>query len=321
MRQTAPAHPPQISTKWTVLAGPMAGSVRLMNSPQFTIGRSPDCEFVIINDPKCSRHHARIQCEPLGCQIHSLNERNLVLINGQPSERGQLSDGDVITLGTTEVQFNMISSQNEAHLSVVRPQSMAYQHSNQAVADLPKRSAKSKPRSGNKIWIYAILGLVGVFILLPSKGKKKEIQLRMEQQIQADIETAKKLRESSEAQALRKFDQGITSRQAQENYVRGFRDYKKGQYERALMSFQACLALNPEHILCNRYIRLSKRKFDELIQYEIVLGRKYRDQGQYKACRASFRNVMVMVKDANSPVYQEAHANYQTCDTLVEGRF
>jgi hypothetical protein len=103
--------------------------------------------------------------------------------------------------------------------------------------------------------------------------------------------------------------------------VRGFRDYRKGQYERSMVSFQACLALNPEHVLCNRYIRLSQRKFDELVQNQVVLGRKYRDQNQYQACRASFRNVMVMVKDANSKIYQEAKANYDACNAFVEGRY
>ena len=116
-------------------------------------------------------------------------------------------------------------------------------------------------------------------------------------------------------------DGSVNARQAQENYVRGFRDYNGGQYERALISFQACLALNPEHTLCNRYLRLSQRKFNEVVQYHMVLGRSYRDQSQFKACRAAFRNVMVMVKDASSTTYKEAKANYEACNSFVEGRF
>ena len=163
--------------------------------------------------------------------------------------------------------------------------------------------------------------LVGIWLFSGTAAKKKANALRSEQQIQQEIEEANKLRDAAEKMSLKRVDGTVTARQAQENYVRGFRDYQKGQYERALFSFQACLALNPEHILCNRYLRLGQRKFDELVQSEMVLGMKYRDQNQYKACRSSFRNVMVMVKDANSQVFQQAKANYEACDALVEGRF
>ena len=93
------------------------------------------------------------------------------------------------------------------------------------------------------------------------------------------------------------------------------------QFERALEAFQACLALDPNHVLCNRYMRLSQRKFNEMIQYYVLLGRKYRDQNQFASCRSAFRNVMVMVKDANNETYKLAKANYEACNAFVEGRF
>src|SRR3712207_7336416 len=54
------------------------------------------------------------------------------------------------------------------------------------------------------------------------------------------------------------------------------------------------LALNPDHVLCNRYHRLAQRKFNEVIQVHVVLGRKYRrseehtselQSRQYLVCR------------------------------------
>ena len=63
-----------------------------------------------------------------------------------------------------------------------------------------------------------------------------------------DIEAAKKLREAAQMQRKNNLTPTFEIRQAQENYIKGFRDFKKGQYERALESFQACLALYPDHI-------------------------------------------------------------------------
>jgi pSer/pThr/pTyr-binding forkhead associated (FHA) protein len=308
---------PASETKWTVINGPMKGSVRLMNLSQFTIGRNSDCEFVISNDPKCSRKHALVSTDRQYSYIESLNDKNPVSVNGRDIERARLKDGDIITIGETQIQFNATSLPNlQPHPIYAR------------VAPAPGIPRSNRPtgrsvKSGGakRFLMYGGLALVGALIFLDSPKKKKELELRTEQQIQADIEAANKLKEISDQQAMKRLDGSLTAQQAQENYVRGFRDYKKGQYERALVSFQACLALNPEHILCNRYLRLAQRRFNELIQYQIVLGRKYRDQNQYKACRSAFRNVMVMIKDANNASYREAKANYEACNSLVEGRF
>lgn len=332
-------------SKWTVVSGPMKGSVRLLNLPRFSVGRSPECEFVVVNDPKCSRKHAAVACSLDGCEVISLNDSNLVLVNGKEIERARLNDGDIVTFGETEIQYNSTSThaggtseEPEVQLAVVRePQARGgggashaypipaqeYAAPQPAMAYRPPRRAKNKKPSGGagRLIIYVVLGLIIFYLASPSPKKKAATALRTEQQIQADIETANKLKESSENASMKRLDTSVTGRQAQENYVRGFRDYKKGQYERSLISFQACLALNPQHVLCNRYLRLGQRKFNEIVQYEIVLGRKYRDQNQFQACRAAFRNVMYMVKDANSPAFKEAKANYEACNALIEGRF
>ena len=310
---------PAPATKWTIISGPMKGTVRLMNFPQFTVGRSAECEFVINDDPKCSRKHAQINSTGKSCEVISLNERNHVLVNGKAVERADLKDEDVLVFGSTEVQFQLTAVSANPALAIVHPS-----YPPASANGVPRRTrARKTAAPARKRWfVYAIVGAILFWLFTPSKSQKKDQQLRSEQQIiQSDIDAANKLREASENQALKKMELTVPASQAQENFVRGFRDYRKGQFERSVMSFQACLALSPEHVLCNRYMRLAQRKFDELIQYEVVLGRKYRDQNQFKACRAAFRNVMVMVKDPNSPIYQESKANYEACDSLAEGRF
>lgn len=317
-------------TKWTIVSGAMKGSVHVTKAPAFTIGRSAENEFVIVSDPKCSRKHASVEWTANGCQITSLNDANLVAINGKGVETGNLSDGDLVTLGDTEVQFNLPAARSESpHSStqVALLESAAAPMRSYADPQTPARpKTKSRPQrkknNSARLLIYFILGIVVLFLFTGnSKKKKDELTLRTEQQIKDDIDAANKLQEAAQNLPIKKLDESTTSRQAQENFVRGFRDYRKGQFERSLDSFQACLALDPAHVLCNRYIRLAQRRFSELVQYDIVLGRKYRDQNQFKACRSSFRNVMVMVKDSNSPIYKEAKANYDACNAMVEGRY
>jgi hypothetical protein len=324
MTSHALALSPATETKWTILSGPMSGVVRLMNSSAFFIGRSPENEFVVVSDPKCSRKHANVQWTENGCEITSLNEANPVQINGKEVPRGVLADGDIVTVGATEIQFNL-TSRSSSNDGAHDTQLALADHSAMPVRSRarPQKRGHSKQKSDPKrLVIYFVLGLVVLLIFTGNAKKKKDaLVLRTEQQIQADIDAANKLQEAAQNMPGKRFNETVTSSQAQENFVRGFRDYREGQFERSLDSFQACLALNPTHVLCNRYIRLAQRRFNEIVQYDMVLGRKYRDQSQFNPCRAAFRNVMVMVKDANSQIYKEAKANYDACSTLAEGRY
>lgn len=332
MSSSAVALSSAYESRWTVMSGPMKGAVRLMSAANFTVGRSPECEFIVMNDPKCSRRHAAVMITSTGCDLTSLNDKNPVLINGREIERGHANDGDVITFGETEIMFNLGGLPVEAEVRFAAAPGPVGPYAGGAPAAVgdytvsdrrPRGKArKTKKPGGNRLLIYGVLGALVYWLFFTGvKPKDKGLEIRTEQQMQNDIDAATKLREQRENENSKNLDSSVTARQAQENYVRGFRDYREGQYERSLVSFQACLALNPEHTLCNRYLRLAQRKFNELIQYHIVLGRKYRDQNQFKSCRAAFRNVMVMVKDANSNIYKEAKANYEACNAFVEGRF
>jgi pSer/pThr/pTyr-binding forkhead associated (FHA) protein len=294
-----------------------------MRSGNFTIGRNPDCELVVANDPKCSRQHASVTWVGSGYEIVGLSDANPIFANGRQVDRHLLVNGDILLIGSTEFQFNLTTQPTNANVQLrrlaVAPGALGNPRSTPTSARRRTSSKKSSPMT----FIYVIIGLVVLYMVFggSSAKKKKKMQLRGQEQIEEAIESAQKLQESALKSGRRMVDDSLMGRQAQENYVRGFRDFRKGQYERALDSFNTCLALSPSHVLCNRYKLLSQRKFNELVQLQIVLGRRRRDQNQFKACMASFRNVMVMVKDANSASYREAKANYDACHALSEGRY
>lgn len=321
---------PGLQTRWTIVSGGMKGAVRVMEQSQFIIGRNPECEFIILNDPKCSRRQAGIRVTSRGCEITSLNDKNPCLVNGREVHHALLHDGDIVTLGETEVQFSSgINHRDAAHGALTTVQSPDHPAHVHAHADghvpaprIKRRSKRAKPQGNSKRFlIYGVAGLLLYLIFSDSPKKKEAVAIRTEQHLGAEIELANKSKAAAEAENAPRLNSSIPARQAQEYYVRGFRDYRKGQFERALVSFQACLALNREHPLCARYLRLSQRKFNEMIQYYVLLGRKYRDQNQFQSCRAAFRNVMVMIKDANNETYKMAKANYEACNAFIEGRF
>lgn len=289
----------------TIKSGSRAGTIFLLKGSEVTIGRASENNISLPDDLKCSRKHASLRITPQGVFIRSLSEKNPVIVNQKPCIEELLQEQSRVLIGSTEFIFET----REINKGPAAPRI-----SKQAKASA---SFNISPR----FIVYGLVALVVTWLLWPSANKKKAVSIRSQEQIEADIADAELMKDTAQKEMSKTRDNTISYQQAQETYIKGFRDYKKGQYERALEQFQACLSLYPQHALCNRYLRLSQRKFNELIQQQMILGRKYRDQNQFKACVASYRNVMVMIKDAQNVTYKEAKTNYDYCHYMVEGRY
>jgi len=79
----------------------------VLESPQerFLLGRSDDCE-IVIKDPHASRIQAQVRVENRKYYIENLG-KNPILVNGVSTAGQFLNNGDVITIGTTEVTFQL----------------------------------------------------------------------------------------------------------------------------------------------------------------------------------------------------------------------
>jgi hypothetical protein len=73
------------------------------------LGRSKECD-IRISDPNVSRRHAEVRQEGSTYWIVDLDSTNGVLVNGRRQKRAKLDDGDKITLGSTDIVFNSVSS-------------------------------------------------------------------------------------------------------------------------------------------------------------------------------------------------------------------
>jgi Protein of unknown function (DUF3662)/FHA domain len=76
-----------------------------LNSKRAVIGRSRESD-VQISDPNASRRHAEIRREGGAFSIVDLGSTNGLDVNGKRTQRAKLSDGDRITIGTTDLVFN-----------------------------------------------------------------------------------------------------------------------------------------------------------------------------------------------------------------------
>jgi tetratricopeptide (TPR) repeat protein len=113
----------------------------------------------------------------------------------------------------------------------------------------------------------------------------------------------------------------LQAQRAQENFIKGFRDFRQGNYARAREHFQVVLTLDPEHQEARRYLTLSKFKFDELIKRQLQQGRIYFENKNYRLCRASFESALIMLhQNQNDPSYKDAKKFFEACDLALGGR-
>ena len=75
-----------------------------VDSRRVVIGRSRECD-IQITDPNVSRRHAELRREGSSFWLVDLGSTNGIDVNGRRQARVKLSDGDRVTLGSTELVF------------------------------------------------------------------------------------------------------------------------------------------------------------------------------------------------------------------------
>jgi hypothetical protein len=82
------------------------GRRSVLSGDHMLLGRSRECE-VVVSDPNVSRRHAELRRDGGRWVIADLGSTNGIKVNGRRVDRAQLEPGDRITLGLTELTFEL----------------------------------------------------------------------------------------------------------------------------------------------------------------------------------------------------------------------
>lgn len=91
--------------KLTVVGGPHAGQTFQFKSQRITIGRSPENDIVLLNDPLVSRSHVQIQFDNSEFELLKLSPKNLVLVDGQSVDKWKLINRSKFTIGDSIIEL------------------------------------------------------------------------------------------------------------------------------------------------------------------------------------------------------------------------
>lgn len=325
---TAPVQAPVQALLLCILSGTDKGVAYRLVSQKISIGRDPDND-IVLNDNKCSRHHCVITIGSNQIIAKDVGSKSGIFINGQRFEETTIQLNQAFQVGETTMCLRWTGGPEQQQSSALQargtsvpgnrsgPQPMAVMGG--AVTRGPSQSKNSKSA------FYGIIAVVGIllfFALTQGPGKKaKDYGLRTEAQIDEDIQNAQKRKDEIFRE---KMAQGVFNTQANEAqaaYIQGFRDFREGHYNRAIQAFTATLALNPDHALGQKYKRLAEKKLDELVQYNMLEGKRAYDQNKFELAKSAYRTVLIEINDPNNKIYQEAKERLQEVELLLKGRY
>lgn len=334
----------------TVTKGPSAGPAQTFHSHTLTVGRGAENSVVLGKDPKASRNHVELQISAGGIFVRNLSGKNPIAVNGEVVQDKLVTGQVTLLVGESEIIFERPDAPKEMHpqaeppsqaLKIVPNTGFAPQMppphgppvgfsqatlSSQEYSSGPSFHTAPTPPAANpiadvlknpKARFYIIIGIVGLVVvgLFSGSGKKKKPELKLRDSVQSNEDYVK-----SEAEVKRMRDDprfkakdSIQYQMADQHFTRGFRDYRNGQYGRAMEGFQAALSFYPAHELARKYYGLAARKFDQMVQMHMVLGRRYYGKGNHRLCMSEFRNVIIMKKDPRDAVRKEALQYYEEC--------
>jgi hypothetical protein len=102
-----PAAPDSASRAFLLVQTDGAPRVRFdLGGALISIGRASDND-VIVDDPEVSRHHCQLKLQHGAYSLADLGSRNGSWINGQPVSEVALGPGDLIRIGSTEIEFQV----------------------------------------------------------------------------------------------------------------------------------------------------------------------------------------------------------------------
>ena len=327
-----------------IIKGPHVGQKFTFDKPSVTIGRENTNQIALPQDLRVSRVHAEIRNDEGQIFFVNRSQKNYVLVNGARAEFHQLQNENVLTIGETEMIIRFMPTVALVKLtpkaapvlasvpaSDISPMAQNFSPMPTPLKGPGKKGPSSQPmpsyqgksnKSFRNILVVLVLGLAAYFMFFDSpKKSKKNAPIRGGDIIERELQESQEKIEVLEAKV--KQQDNLTYKRAEENFIKGFRDYQKGQYMRAKEYFRIVLNLNAQHIEARKYYEQATIKHKKQMEFHFLEGLKAKEKKNYRLCKSFFSQVLVLAQGDRTSYdkYDEAERYLRECSLGLEGGF
>jgi pSer/pThr/pTyr-binding forkhead associated (FHA) protein len=254
--------------KLVCLTGPNKGDSYYLVGTRLVVGRSEKAD-IRINDTKTSREHAEFTKVGNDWVVTDLGSQNGVVVNDVKVVQHKIKLGDRIIIGQTVLKFSKQDVQGKPKLVK------------------GEETEEEIEKSNRKKTMVPVLILAVVFLAMFLFDDEKP----------ADQEgPAKKVLPYQDV--TNEYVQALQKRQANEDkqvkerlntiYQRGLREFREGNYFRAIHEFNLALIIAPGDAQAEYYLRKTKEELDRSIENFIAKAQRDEESLKYQSAIVSY---------------------------------
>ncbi len=255
------------------LTGTSKGESYVLSGNRIVIGRGDKAD-IKLNDTKASREHAEVTKVGSNWVATDLGSQNGIVVNDKKVTQSQLNEGDKLIVGQTVFKFAKVEVSAKAKTNKDKD------------SEAPEASGAKKT-----LVPMILLGAVVIYLILgddkkssENSGKSKKQSSTSYQDVSSDYLAQLKKRQANEDKAVKEKLNVI--------YQRGLREFREGNYFRAIAEFNLALIISPGDPYAEYHLRKTKERLDKTIEEFTI--RAQRDEGalKFKSATVSYCSIV-----------------------------
>jgi pSer/pThr/pTyr-binding forkhead associated (FHA) protein len=281
------------------LTGTSKGESYVLSGNRIIIGRGDNAD-IKLNDTKASREHAEITKVGNNWVATDLGSQNGIVVNDKKVTQSPLNEGDKIIVGQTVFKFAKVEVNSKPKAA-------------------KEKDSEAPTGAGAKKTLIPMIFLAGFFIFLildddksnsGGSGKSKKQNSSSYQDVSGEYLAQLKKRQANEDKAVKEKLNVI--------YQRGLREFREGNYFRAIAEFNLALIISPGDSYAEYHLRKTKERLDKTIEEFTI--RAQRDEGalKYQSSIVSYCSIIRLLYTVpEDPRYKNAETQIKELETTM----
>lgn len=284
------------------MTGKNKGLSYYLTSARAVMGRSDTADVQVL-DTKSSREHAELVKVGDQYVLTDLGSQNGVVVNDLKVTQHHLTDGDLIIIGQTVYKYNVIDVKPSLEL-VEEDEDQDEDDEEEETALLEDKKSKKKKgkkkqeeddkAAKKKRLLVGLLVLLGAVFLLDDGSKKTEGEKSNTDESEANLAGDQDF--IGRANKMETLD-----RETKEKLLaiihRGRREYREGNYFRAIDEFELALILVPGHAHASYLLGRAKQRLNDEISLNKTKAERDASSLQYDAARVSLCSILRILSE------------------------
>lgn len=291
------------------MTGENKGIVYYINAQRIVLGRSQKADIPVL-DKKSSREHCELVKHGNTYVMTDLGSQNGVVINDLKVKQYKLENNDKIIIGQTVYKFSRIEVEVPAVIDEDEEEfeDEEEDENDSSHIDAPKSKSTQDPQKRKKILLIAgVLLMLLLFMGGDDEGEQVDPQDSrgganfLEDQLGA-TQRMRAQDDLPEEVAL----------QLETHIQRGLREYREGNYFRAIREFNLALVLSPNHGSASYYLSKTRQRLDEDIEKNFERARREIESHRLREAINSYCTIMRMLQqDPSDQRYKDAEESLE----------